>query len=184
MSSANTFIFPVWLIPQTALNTIILPFFLCEYGTCSIKLLADTVCWNTELLPAPEKRMIIWRYLLSPSWLRVQRSFPLEETRGDNNRHRGHSLMSNCLEKKTSPKRWKIKWIPTFSTKNTTQFLKKDLKLDVVCLLFSWGTCCFISPKFRSVGRQFDSWDHPCTSAGPSSACCWPGKEGRPIHCL
>lgn len=56
--------------------------------------------WSTKLTPAPMKRMIIWMYFISPAWLRLQSSFPLEKTTEDNKRHRGDSLMSNCLENK------------------------------------------------------------------------------------
>lgn len=171
----------IGLIPQTAVKIIILPF-LCDYSTCGIKLLANTVCWSTGLPPAPMKRMIIWMYLIPPAWLSVQSSFPLEETREDN-RHRGSSLMSNCLEKKH--RRMENNY-------GHLLFLKKPIQLSFSKRLRNWMSYASFLPKEaaalfsqyppRSMGRRFGSWDHPCASAGPGSACFWPGKGRRSNH--
>lgn len=100
MRSTNTFTFPGYRTDPTNCTEDYYPaFFLCDYSTCSINLLANAVCWSTELPPAHMKRIIIRMHLISPAWLRGESSFPLEETREDNNRHGGDSLMSNCLEK-------------------------------------------------------------------------------------
>lgn len=100
MRSTNTFIFPGYRTnPTNCIEDYYPAFFLYDYSTCSINLLANAVCWSTELPPAPIKRIIIWMYLISSAWLRGESSFPLEETREDNKRHGGDSLMSNCLEK-------------------------------------------------------------------------------------
>ena len=165
------------LVPQTALKIIILPF-LCDYSTCSIKLLVNTVCWSTELPSAPVKRMIIWLYFTSPAWLRVQSSFPLEETREDNNRHGGDSLMSNWLGK-TAQKDRKYYGHLLFTKKTQLNFSKR---------LWNWESHAFLLPEKpdafapKSMRRQFGFWDHSCTSAGPGSGLIltWQRREKQP----
>lgn len=131
----------IGLIQQTALKIIILPF-LCNYSTYSIKPLANTVHWSTKLTPTPMKRMIIWIYFISPAWLRVQSSFPLEKTREDNNRHREDSLMSNCLENKAQKDEKYCGYLIFLKKHNSIS--QKSVKLDIICLPPSHGNSCII----------------------------------------